>query len=99
MGKDQVVALFVLALSLGACGSNGCLEVIGERAEVVRQPYPLNYPSTDPRPNEVLRTIAPGTRILWDKVEYGKDYRVFRVEGEDGWVVDGDNLQRCPGED
>jgi len=98
MGHKQVrLAISIIALGLAACGrGGGCLEVMGE-TELLAAPYPNGYPSSNPKPNRVLRTLPPG-RYQYSATETGHDYMVYRlkVDGTSGYVVADDRTRACP---
>lgn len=70
------------------------LEIVAA-AELLQQPYPMNYPSTAPQPNAVIETLQPQTlEIISDS--YGKDYHVFKVKsraGNTGYVIDDQSVE------
>jgi hypothetical protein len=58
---------------------------------LLEEPYPLNYPSSAPKPNRKLADLVDTTVCVLDDT-YGKDFHVFRVRtsnGQKGYVLDG----------
>jgi hypothetical protein len=97
MGQVGVVAIVVVAaLSVSACGGNDCVEVIAA-TPLVEAPYPLDYPSTSPRPNRVLRRLEKGRVDLLERIN-GKDFMMYRVklaDGSTGYVVADTAVREC----
>jgi len=78
------VALLSLltVLILFGCSREEVL-VIDGASELLEAPYPMNYPSSSPKPNRVMRILKDQTvMILQERVE--KDYVVYKIETDDG---------------
>lgn len=86
---DLKTASAILWLLLVSCTNEYRVLVIQQHTELLQEPYPLNYPSTAPMPNVVIRVLQPQcVAILNDR--YQKDYQVFKVRdslGEEGYVI------------
>ena len=80
----------LLALMLLSCTRDNRVLVLEVETQLLEQAYPLNYPSTAPLPNAVVRVLAPqDVTILNDR--YEKDYHVYRVRdsmGNKGYIID-----------
>ena len=73
---------------LFACSQEEVLVIDGSSA-LLEAPYPMNYPSSAPKPNKVLRMVSnEEARILQERAE--KDYLVYKVKmdsGEEGFIL------------
>jgi hypothetical protein len=79
-----------------ACREPGCIEVI-TTVPLLEKPYPLNYPSTTPVPNQTLRSVGVGKYPITDRV-VGKDFVAFELaaaDGERGFVILDQNVRNC----
>lgn len=75
------VAVFLMNAS-GCTEASGSL-VIGNEVPLLENPYPLGYPSTNPKPNRILRLLKDERVVLFsERVE--KDYLVYEVRTNDG---------------
>ena len=72
------VIVIVLALVLCSCIQEHRVLVLEQKTELLRQPYPLNYPSSAPISNSIVRVLSPeNVTILSDS--YRKDFHVYQV--------------------
>ncbi len=87
---DLRVMGITLMFLLLSCTREHRVLAIEQQTELLQQPYPLNYPSTAPMPNSIIRVLPPQSlTILSDS--YGKDYHVYRVldsQGNSGYIID-----------
>jgi hypothetical protein len=91
-----LATVLTLVLAAVGCSGSGCLEIT-ETVPLLEAPYPLDYPSTSPRPNRKLRDVEKGRFDLLDRV-LGKDYLVYRVrltDGTVGYLVSGNAVREC----
>lgn len=68
----------------------GDLVITENHIDVLKEPYPLNYPSTKPRPNTVIAVLKKGERVKVINYRYGKDYMVYKIklqDGRNGYVI------------
>ena len=83
-GCVSAAALALLAMA-SSCSRGHPREIIADAPlQVLENASPLDYPSTNPRPNKVLDTVPVGGRLLVIGREYEKDYMYYRVELPDG---------------
>jgi len=55
------------------------------KADLLEEPYPMGYPSSDPHPNRILAGLNnERVTILSERVD--KDFKVYRVRTADGKV-------------
>jgi hypothetical protein len=81
------VALVLLLLS---CAREHRVLEIQQQTELLQEPYPLNYPSTAPKQNSIIRVLTP-QRVIIVSDSYEKDYHVYRVldsQGNKGYIID-----------
>jgi hypothetical protein len=75
---------------LVSCSGEHRVLVLDQPTELLQRPSPMNYPSTAPLPNTVIRALQPQTvTILSDS--YAKDFHVYKVRdsmGNEGYIVD-----------
>lgn len=78
-----------------SCARGGCVQLVRE-AELLEAPYPRGYPSSNPRPNRVVRTLPPG-RYQYVSTETGHDFMVYqiRIDSAVGFVVSDDATGSC----
>lgn len=65
-------------------------------ANLIKKPYPLNYPSTNPQPNEVISNLKAGDEGEVLDWSYEKDYKVYKVkmkDGKVGYLIHGENFK------
>ena len=66
------------------------LMITGKQIDVLEQPYPLNYPSTNPKPNRVIAVLEKGEKVEVVNDRYGKNYLVYKIhlkDGRTGYVI------------
>lgn len=77
------------------CAQDNVLMIEGA-SELLEAPYPMNYPSSSPKPNRVLRVVKDQeVYILQEQSE--KDYLVYKVRtnsGEEGFIVARSNMHK-----
>lgn len=81
----------IAALVVSAGCARAVLQVDANGTELLRKPYPLNYPSSAPQPNRVLRELK-NERVQITSTTVEKDFLVYQVETADGsvgYVIDG----------
>jgi len=64
--------------------------VIEKDTSVLEQPFPTNYPSTNPRPNNQIGVLKKGERHKVIAKKHEKDYLVYTVRlenGKTGYVI------------
>ncbi len=86
--------LLIILTSIG-CSSKSIV-VIEAPTKLLKNPYPFNYPSTKPQPNEIITILDKGDKGYVLDVSYGKDYKVYKVRMEDGktgYLINGDNFK------
>ena len=90
MTQKVLIAIVLLFSLLTSCARSERVLELQESTELLTHPYPMNYPSTNPRPNAVLKILKPQrVTILSDK--YEKDFHVYKVrdsENTEGFVLD-----------
>jgi len=72
-------------LAITACchRTQACL-IAREDLAVVESPFPIDYPSSNPLPNRVLRVVPTASRIeVIDRV-VGKDYLMYKIRDTAG---------------
>ena len=82
--------LLLLAAFSASCSKEQRALEIEQPTELLEQPYPLGYPSSQPQPNTVLRTLTPGERVAILSDRYEKDFHVYTVRdsaGNQGYVI------------
>ena len=82
------------------CSSNLTVYIEGP-TKLLKEPYPLNYPSTNPQPNEIVTVLKKGDVGEVLSSDYGKDYKVYKVkmrDGKIGYLIYGDNFKVLGGE-
>jgi hypothetical protein len=80
----------LLAVLLAAAGCGHGRTLVVDNAELLENPYPLDYPSTAPLPNRRLAELTHTKVCVLDDT-YGKDFHVFRVRtsaGQQGYILD-----------
>ena len=60
--------------------------IIEKPTEVLEKPYPLSYPSSNPRPNSVVGVVNEKETVEVIKEIYGKDFLVYKIRMDDGKV-------------
>ena len=76
--------------SIFSCSSEHRSLVIDRPTELLEKPYPLNYPSTAPLPNAIIRVLAAQT-VTIESDSYAKDFHVYKVRdssGTKGYIID-----------
>lgn len=84
------VCCLLLCLFLAGCDRKVLSEVLLDSVDVVEEPYPLGYPSSNPVKNRVIATLHQGERLLVGEEDYGKDYAYCAVKllsGQSGYVI------------
>jgi hypothetical protein len=84
------VACVVLVALLAGCRSRVSTEVAVDQIDVVDQPYPPNYPSTNAINLRTIATIYRRDRVYVCDQEAEKDYMYYMVElpsGQRGYVI------------
>lgn len=85
-------ATFVgMLATLAACHSS--VLVADGQVTVMENPYPADYPNTNPKPNSVVATLPAGQRVKVMGEGYGKDFKYYKVAlpaGRSGYVIYGD---------
>ena len=61
----------------------GCV-IAESEVPVLREPHPLDYPSTKPFPNATLWSLPSGDCVEVRSRGYGKDFMYFRVRSASG---------------
>jgi len=97
LGTKLKIASFLFVVGASAFAlwkyskERGVLVIQGP-TQLLENPYPLNYPSTNPQPNKVLAVFQNGETVEFTNISYGKDFRVFEVKTADrhGYIVDGE---------
>ena len=87
MGHDMKLAVLALSLllSLSSCGREAPRTLIADtQLEVLERPSPVDYPTSNPLPNRVLRTVPKGTRVRVIGHGVEKDFMYYAIELEDG---------------
>ena len=86
-----MIALFAGVLTfLAGRDLRGDVLVIRD-AQLLSEPYPLDYPSTCPKPNRVVATLR-GQEVCVLSHSYEKDFHAYRVRttsGLKGYIMDG----------
>jgi|GEM_PF-5536617 len=90
----------LFALMVVSCGGSPQKMIEAEdgaAVSVLENPYPLNYPSTNPKPNKVVYSLKPGESVLVLDEWADKDFKVYKVQyssGKDsGYVIYGKNIR------
>ncbi|MBN1907071.1 MAG: hypothetical protein JW927_18475 [Deltaproteobacteria bacterium] len=87
--------IFLFMSTFMACNNNTTVLIEGP-ANLLKNPYPLNYPSTNPQPNEVISNLKAGDEGEVLDWSYEKDYKVYKVkmkDGKIGYLIHGDNFK------
>ncbi len=89
------VSIFLILFSVVGC-SNTLLLIVEGPTKLLKNPYPDNYPSTNPQPNEIISMLKNGDEgEVLDSI-YGKDYKAYKVkmkDGKTGYLINGDNFK------
>lgn len=84
-------AAVLMLLAVVSCTRSHPRAIVADAPlQVLENPSPLDYPSTNPLPNKVLDTIPAGGRVLVTGRDYEKDYMYYRVtlpDGRKGFVI------------
>ena len=82
----------MLTFLVAACNSpNEYLEA-ESKVQVLQKPYPLNFPSTKPINNKVIKILMPQDRVKLLDQNFQKDFMVYEVEldtGDIGYIISG----------
>lgn len=85
----------VLIIIIVGCSSSSTV-LIEMPTKLLKNPYPIDYPSTNPQPNEIVSILKVGDQGRVLDITYGKDYRVYKVkmnDGKTGYLVGGDTFK------
>jgi len=95
--RQLMVVAVVTALLGCSSGCSGAHRTGGQECIVARHnlrvlenPYPLNYPSTNPLPNKAIAELPSGAQVRIVERGYGKAFMYFAVElseGQRGYVI------------
>ncbi len=78
----------VMVMFIGC--DNSQIMIIKKQIDVLKNPYPMNYPSSNPMQNSVIDVLSKGERVKILGHIYGKDYLVYKVRlgnGRIGYVI------------
>jgi len=85
----NIFIFIILSVGLYGCNKNETI-LIEKPTKVLENPYPENYPSTNPKPNSVLSILEKGETVKLLQEKYGKDYLVYKVQfdkGKTGYII------------
>lgn len=91
----NLLMLLVAANLATSCTKGERMLQVESPTELLERPYPLGYPSSNPEPNSVLRTLSAGERVAVLSDSYEKDFHVYLVRDVDG--IQGFVIGRQPG--
>lgn len=86
---------FIVILTIIGC-SNESVLIIKGNAKLLKNPYPDNYPSTNPQHNDIISMLKDGDEGEVLESFYGKDYKAYKVkmkDGKTGYLINGDNFK------
>jgi len=89
MTMNLRMTVATLGFFLASCTSEHRVLVIQQQTELLREPYPLNYPSTAPMPNAIIQMLQPQSVVILSD-RYEKDYHVYRIRdslGHEGYII------------
>jgi hypothetical protein len=89
------VTKLLVAFFFIACSNNQTVFIEGP-SKLLKNPYPYNYPSTNPQPNEIVTILNKGDEGEVLSYTYGKDYKAYKVkmkDGKSGYLISGDNFR------
>jgi hypothetical protein len=84
------VCCLLLCLLLAGCDRKVLSEVLLDSVDVVQEPFPPGYPSSNPVKNRVIATLRRVERLHVGEEDYGKDYAYYAVKllsGQKGYVI------------
>lgn len=99
MTKSTLMLVLSLSFLFGgivSCSNNDNLIIIDKETNVLENSYPLNYPSTKPMPNKIIRVLNNGEKVKIVKYIYGKDYLAYKIslnDGEIGYIIHSDTFR------
>lgn len=91
---QMCLMLLIILTSIG-CSSKSIVVIEGP-TELLKEPYPIGYPSTNPHPNEIVSVLKKGDVGEVLSYDYGKDYKYYKVkmnDGKIGYLIFGDNFK------
>lgn len=95
--KLSSAGILFLAIFFGqGCSQKNEILVIDGEVDLLEAPYPMNYPSTAPKPNRVLKILNSQDVLILEE-RYEKDYLVYKVKtnnGEEGFVISKPNIYK-----
>lgn len=94
--RNSMMAAMAMTLLLGACSKRHQELMVTGDAALLENPYPMNYPSTAPKPNKRIRLLKNEAVILLDE-RIEKDYLVYKVrtiDGVEGYVLAGPGIKK-----
>lgn len=87
-----------MAFHLTACSHQSGPITSDENMEIMAFPYPKDYPSTNPMLNNVIEIVAPKKCVPVLDVDYGKDFKYYKVKTESkkvGYVIHTPTIKTC----
>jgi len=95
MGFKQVGCGLVLTVALAGCERNGCVR-LSEARPLLDQPSPIDYPSSNPRPNRLLALLPPG-KYAYQARSLHHDFVVYQITRDTlrGYVVEDTSMVAC----
>ena len=93
----NMIRVWLLLASAASCGrgKSECV-IIASSIQLLEQPYPIGYPSSQPVPNKVLTMLAPGRYTTRKRVD-GMDFRAYAIDSGQfsGFVIDDSRIRSC----
>ncbi len=87
--------ILTIMIAFMGCGDNVKVIIEGP-TNLLMNPYPLNYPTTNPKENAVISQLKKGDEGEVLDYKYGKDFKAYKVElknGKIGYLISGDNFR------
>jgi hypothetical protein len=87
--------IFIFIFGILSCGDNMSVVIEGP-VKLLKNPYPQDYPSTNPQNNEIIAVLKKGDEGDVLAFSHGKDFKVYKVKmknGKIGYLISGDNFK------
>lgn len=90
------VAILGLLLSTFGCAKKHESLLVQGEAQLLENPYPMGYPSSDPKPNKSIKLLKNERVVIIDE-HIDKDYLVYKVrtlDGLEGYLLAGPGIKK-----
>lgn len=88
-------SLVISIAALCGCNVHHCELFMDGRTQLLREPYPMGYPTSKPAQNEVLAELIAQKAVVLDD-RYEKDFHLYKVktaDGRAGYVIGGPGIR------